>query len=88
MRKAQPKPKLPPAGGFEPNAFYERVLELRRTNPAAFASLAPGALKPSNFSRSMRRGDCSRASPTKEIRLFSCSPTGTDSVPARSAYSG
>jgi hypothetical protein len=26
---------------FEPNAFYERVLELRRTNPAAFASLAP-----------------------------------------------
>ena len=41
MRKAQPKPKLPPAAGFEPNAFYERVLELRRTNPAAFASLAP-----------------------------------------------
>ena len=39
--KAQPKPKLPPAGGFEPNAFYERVLELRRTNPAAFDSLAP-----------------------------------------------
>ncbi len=26
---------------FEPNAFYERVLELRRTNPAAFDSLAP-----------------------------------------------
>ena len=41
MRKAQPKPKLPPAGGFEPNAFYERVLELRRTTPAAFDSLAP-----------------------------------------------
>jgi len=35
------KPKLPPARGFEPNAFYERVLELRRTNPAAFDSLAP-----------------------------------------------
>ena len=26
---------------FEPNAFYERVLELRRTNPAAFDSFAP-----------------------------------------------
>jgi hypothetical protein len=41
MRKAQPKPKLPPAAGFEPNAFYEKVLDLRQTNPAAFASLAP-----------------------------------------------
>ncbi len=41
MRKAQPKPKLPPAAGFEPNAFYERVLELRRTNPAAFNALSP-----------------------------------------------
>ncbi len=29
------------AHSFEPNAFYERVLELRRTNPAAFDSLAP-----------------------------------------------
>ena len=35
------KPKLPPARGFEPNAFYERVLELRRDRPAAFDSLAP-----------------------------------------------
>jgi hypothetical protein len=35
------KQKLPPAGGFEPNAFYERVLELRRTDPKAFDSLAP-----------------------------------------------
>ncbi len=26
---------------FEPNAFYERVLELRRDRPAAFDSLAP-----------------------------------------------
>ncbi len=26
---------------FEPNAFYERVLELRRTDPRAFDSLAP-----------------------------------------------
>ncbi len=41
MRKAQPKQMLPPARGFEPNAFYEKVLELRRTNPAAFDSLAP-----------------------------------------------
>ncbi len=41
MRKAQPKPKLPTSGQFEPNAFYERVLMLRRTNPAAFDSLAP-----------------------------------------------
>ncbi len=41
MRKAQPKPKLPPAAGFEPNAFYEKVLDLRQTNPAAFDSLAP-----------------------------------------------
>jgi hypothetical protein len=30
-------PKL----AFEPNAFYERVLELRRDRPAAFDSLAP-----------------------------------------------
>ncbi len=35
------KQKLPPAAGFEPNAFYERVLELRRDRPAAFDSLAP-----------------------------------------------
>jgi hypothetical protein len=26
---------------FETNAFYEKVLDLRRTNPAAFDSLAP-----------------------------------------------
>ncbi len=26
---------------FEPNAFYEKVLDLRRNNPAAFDSLAP-----------------------------------------------
>jgi hypothetical protein len=30
-------PKL----AFEPNAFYEKVLDLRRTNPKAFDSLAP-----------------------------------------------
>ncbi len=41
MMNAQPKPKLPPAAGFEPNAFYERVLMLRRTNPKAFEGLAP-----------------------------------------------
>jgi hypothetical protein len=41
MRKAQSKPKLPPAAGFEPNAFYEKILELRRTNPRDFDSLAP-----------------------------------------------
>jgi hypothetical protein len=35
------KQKLPAPAGFEPNAFYERVIELRRTNPAAFDSLAP-----------------------------------------------
>ena len=35
------KQKLPPAAGFERNAFYERVLELRRTNPKAFDALAP-----------------------------------------------
>jgi hypothetical protein len=26
---------------FETSAFYEKVLDLRRTNPAAFDSLAP-----------------------------------------------
>ncbi len=26
---------------FEPNAFYEKVLDLRRTSPSAFDSLAP-----------------------------------------------
>ncbi len=31
----------PPKPAFEINHFYERVLELRRTNPAAFDSLAP-----------------------------------------------
>jgi hypothetical protein len=42
MRKAQPKGNiLPPAGQFEINHFYERVLELRRTNPKAFDSLSP-----------------------------------------------
>ncbi len=41
MMNAQPKPKLPPARLFEMNAFYEKILVLRRTNPAAFASLAP-----------------------------------------------
>ncbi len=41
MRKAQPKPKLPMSAAFEKNAFYEKVLDLRRTNPAAFDSLAP-----------------------------------------------
>jgi hypothetical protein len=40
MRKAQPKPKLPTLAGFETNAFYERVLMLRRDRPAAFDSLA------------------------------------------------
>jgi hypothetical protein len=41
MMNAQPKPKLPTSAGFEPNAFYERVLMLRRTNPKAFEGLAP-----------------------------------------------
>ncbi len=41
MRKAQPKPKLPMSAGFAPNAFYEKVLDLRRTNPAAFDALSP-----------------------------------------------
>ena len=42
MRKAQPKQNtFAPARGFEANAFYEKILELRRTNPAAFDSLAP-----------------------------------------------
>ncbi len=35
MKPQHPKP------AFEPNAYYERVLELRRTDPAAFDSLAP-----------------------------------------------
>jgi hypothetical protein len=35
------KQKLPPAAGFEPNAFYEKILQLRRTNPAAFDALSP-----------------------------------------------
>ncbi len=38
---AKPKQMLPTSAGFEPNAFYEKILVLRRTNPAAFASLAP-----------------------------------------------
>jgi hypothetical protein len=41
MRKAQPKQKLPPAAAFEQNAFYEKVLDLRRTDPKAFEGLAP-----------------------------------------------
>ncbi len=41
MRKVQPKPIVPPAGQFEQNAFYEKVLDLRRTNPKAFDSLSP-----------------------------------------------
>ena len=35
MKPQHPKP------AFEPNAYYERVLDLRRTDPAAFDSLAP-----------------------------------------------
>jgi hypothetical protein len=35
MKPPHPKP------AFEPNAYYERVLDLRRTDPAAFDSLAP-----------------------------------------------
>jgi hypothetical protein len=41
MRKAQPKPKLPAPAGFERNAFYEKISQLRRDRPAAFDSLAP-----------------------------------------------
>jgi hypothetical protein len=41
MRKAQPKPKLPMSAGFETNAFYEKISQLRRDRPAAFDSLAP-----------------------------------------------
>ncbi len=41
MRKAQPKPKLPMSAAFEKNAFYEKVLDLRRTNLKAFEGLAP-----------------------------------------------
>ncbi len=35
MKPPHPKP------AFEPNAYYERVLDLRRTDPKAFDSLAP-----------------------------------------------
>ncbi len=41
MMNAQPKPKLPMSAAFEKNAFYEKVLDLRRTNPKAFEGLAP-----------------------------------------------
>ena len=41
MRKAQPEQLFRPPAAFEINHFYERVLELRRDRPAAFASLAP-----------------------------------------------
>lgn len=34
------KQSIPPLT-FEPNAFYEKVLDLRRTNARAFDSLAP-----------------------------------------------
>lgn len=35
--RAQPKTK--PV--FEPNAFYEKILDLRRTNPRDFDALSP-----------------------------------------------
>ena len=35
------KQKLPTSAGFEPNAFYEKISQLRRDRPTAFASLAP-----------------------------------------------
>jgi hypothetical protein len=35
------KQKLPPARLFEPNAFYEKISQLRSDRPAAFDSLAP-----------------------------------------------
>jgi hypothetical protein len=35
MKPQHPKP------AFEPNAFYEKILQLRRDHPAAFDSLAP-----------------------------------------------
>ncbi len=35
------KQKLPPAAGFEPNAFYEKISQLRRDRPTAFDSFAP-----------------------------------------------
>jgi hypothetical protein len=42
MRKPRPAEKQTvSAHRFETNAFYERVLELRRTNPRDFDSLAP-----------------------------------------------
>ncbi len=41
MMNAQPKPIVPTSGQFEPNAFYEKILYLRRDRPAAFDSLAP-----------------------------------------------
>ncbi len=41
MMNAQPKPKLPMSAAFEKNAFYEKVLDLRRTNLKAFEGLAP-----------------------------------------------
>ncbi len=41
MMNAQPKPNLAAPRGFEPNAFYERIIALRESSPAAFDSLAP-----------------------------------------------
>ncbi len=41
MRKAQPKTNLAAPRGFETNAFYEKILQLRRDRPTAFDSLAP-----------------------------------------------
>jgi len=33
-----------PGAGFEPNAFYERLIALRETNPAAFARFSSATL--------------------------------------------
>ncbi len=41
MRKVEPKGNIAPARTFEINHFYERVIELRRTNPRDFDSLSP-----------------------------------------------
>ena len=40
-RDVKHKQTTPPGHSFEPNAFYEKVLALRRNNARAFDSLAP-----------------------------------------------
>ncbi len=56
------KAKIETSQGFQPNGFYERLAEMRKTNPRTFASISPASkLAPFEYEKQKRQFEQNQA---------------------------